>query len=1165
MKSNKFSINAGILSMLLVLLMVLGTIIPMASLTSFADGEEGGDTTGTGDSTEVVDPDEEDEDAIVNPTIEEAIEAYLTKEYESAEEKVAKMTEKLTKGDYIFYCDEYTGEIAIKNTVTGQILTSNPYDVATNQTESVKQRLLSQVVVSYKDLANNGQTAELFSYRDAAMYGQVSVKNIKNGVRVEYTLGRAQSKKLMPYWIEASRFEKMILSNITSNYDMATTLSYYQRKDVNDETLPKKTITEYQQVYACVKSSYSKLGATPMYDRTETDSDGETVYITEYTDHNGTVHENRYKMSDKLVIYAVNAEVTQSERMSNTMESYTKMYAPDYSYEERDYDIELTGYVGDESGNATFRLAIEYTLTDTGLTLSLPANSIRYDADKYRLNNISVLPYMGTTSLDVPGYTFIPDGSGAIIRNEDIKADARTYTVSGKVYGPDFAYHSISYNGKSEIVRMPVFGVIDALAIPEEVGREVDPPLDSSGAPAINPVTGEYMTQSWVAKEEEVMEIKDEYGDTVKFVLKEDPTVECEQSKTSSGYIYYRLNEDGTRAIKTKPIYEYTYIPQGFFAVIEEGESLCEIVSDHGGNITHKYNSAYASFLPESSDSYNLSESISVGADAEWTVVSERKYTGQLKINYYMLSSVEGSKYDATYMGMAKVYRDYLDANGVLSVIDDAAADIPLYIESFGMIKTEDTVLTIPVMVDTPLTTFGDVQTMYKKLSESGVSNVNFKLTGFNKNGTSYQYSPSLVKFEKVLGGNDGYSELVKDANDNGYGVFPEFDFANVNSTAFFDGFSLRKQTIRTIDDRYANKREYDAIYQSFSTMGTVTVSPCAYSDIFAKFSEKMDALGVSGISASTLGSDLNTDFDEDEPYNREDDKEFTSDLLASLNESYKNIMVSGGNAYTWKYVSHILNVSLDSSRYLRASQSIPFIGLVLHGSINFAGDPTNMEGNLKYEILKIIENGASPYYTLSYQNTQELKTYGSLTKYYSVDFSIWFDDLVETYNTINEALRDVQTSRIDDHQFVEGERTFTEEERPDYERELEAVRAEYLEMYNGDLMKAIKDAYRDGYIELPDGYDYATDEEGKIIAPEGFDLEEFEEDYITFEDYNTKTRKTKIDDYSIVYEHYENGISFIINYNEFPVAVELDGKTYDVGAYAFVKIDASGNVVAKN
>ncbi len=1156
MKMNNFSINTRVLSMLLALLMVMATAISFTGITVSAAG----DSTSTDTSTETVDPDEEE---IKNPTIEEAIAAYLTREYKTREEKLEAMTEKLTKGDYVFYCDEYTGEVAVRNTATGQILFSNPYDVATVQTETVKQRLLSQVVVSYKDLQNNGQTAELYSYKDAASNGQVTVKNIKNGVRVEYTLGKEASKKLMPYWIEASRFEEMILSNITASYDLGKAISYYDRKDANDTTQPNSVIEEMYENYECTNSSYQKLGVTPMYDRTETDEEGNTVYVTEYVNHLGETVTHKYKMTDKLVIYTITPQVTASEKMSNIMEGYTKMYAPDYSFEERDYDIELTGYVGDEAGNATFRLALEYTLNDDGFTVSLPANSIRYDSEKYRLNYISPLPYMGATGNDTSGYTFFPDGSSTIIRNEDINAVGKTYTVTGKVYGPDYAYHTLTYNGKSEIIRMPVFGVIDSIGDPTQIGSTIIPAKDNAGNDAYDTETGEPIPQYWLVDEEDVTEIKDEYGDTVKYILTDDETVEVEKFETKTTTIYYRLDENGKRAYLTEPIYEYEYNYQGFFAIIEEGESLCEITSDHGGNVTHKYNTAYCSFYPESSDSYNLADSISVGADAEWTVVSERKYTGLLKIRYVMLA--EGGKYEPSYMGMAKAYRDYLETNGVLSLIDDAAADIPLYIESFGMIETEDVVLTIPVMVDTPLTTFSDIQTMYSTLSDKGISNVNFRLKGFNKNGTVYQYAPSLVKFEKVLGGNDGYKELLTDAESKGYGVFPEFDFSNVNASAMFDGFSYSKQTIRTIDDRYSYKREYDAIYQSFTYMGSVTVSPCAYADIFEKFSAKMDKLGVNGISASTLGSDLNSDFDEDDPYNREDDKELTSELLQSMYEKYKNIMVDGGNAYTWQYVKHILNVPLDSSRYLRASQAIPFMGLVLHGSVYLAGNPTNMQGDLKYEILKIIENGASPYYTLSYRNTAELKEFSKLSEYYSVDFSIWLDDLVETYTTINNALHDVQDSRINDHKFVEGTRTYSEDELPEHEAELAAVYAEYLEMYNADLKKAIKDDVRSGAVVLPEGYDYATDADGKIIPPEDFDLEAFEEDYTTFDEYNTKTSKTKIDDYTIVYEEYENGICFLLNYNDFNVSVELNGKTYDVGAYAYVKIDANGNVAASN
>ena len=116
--------------------------------------------------------------------------------------------------------------------------------------------------------------------------------------------------------------------------------------------------------------------------------------------------------------------------------------------------------------------------------------------------------------------------------------------------------------------------------------------------------------------------------------------------------------------------------------------------------------------------------------------------------------------------------------------------------------------------------------------------------------------------------------------------------------------------------------------------------------------------------------------------------------------------MTSGGNAYTWKYVDHILDVSLDSSRYVRSSNSVPFIGTVLHGSVQFAGTPLNMEGNIGYAKLRIIENGAAPYFILSYQNQTLLKEDRYFSKYYSVRYDIWHRELVDIYNELNSPLQ---------------------------------------------------------------------------------------------------------------------------------------------------------------
>ena len=43
--------------------------------------------------------------------------------------------------------------------------------------------------------------------------------------------------------------------------------------------------------------------------------------------------------------------------------------------------------------------------------------------------------------------------------------------------------------------------------------------------------------------------------------------------------------------------------------------------------------------------------------------------------------------------------------------------------------------------------------------------------------------------------------------------------------------------------------------------------------------------------------------------------------------------MLDGGNSYTLAYANHILKLSTNRSRFLQASEAIPFMGIVLHGA----------------------------------------------------------------------------------------------------------------------------------------------------------------------------------------------------------------------------------------
>ncbi len=958
---------------------------------------------------------------------------YMTRYYENADDKLSDMVLVREAYGYELWYEEFTGEIAVRVKSTGQTYFSNPYDIAYTDyfmATKTKQQLLSQLIITYLD---NGVEKTMNSYVEAALRNQIVMKPIKNGIRVEYTIGEEAVTRLVPRVIEKSRFETLILSKITSDWDKNKLLSYYDYKDSNDPTLTEKMVALMQAAFPITQQM--------------------AVYVC----------------SDTIVA-----------RELREAEDIVKRYCPEYTYEELEYDHELTGYVGSDAAPPRFRMAIEYTLNESGLEARLPANGLQFDESVYQFKTVTMLPYFGAGSNMFTGYTMIPDGSGAIIRFEDFIN--QSINIAGQLYGPDYAYHEIT-GQHSEVMRTPVYGVVT------NVGDFADPQAEH---PEIAPHT------------------------------------------------------------------------DGFLAIITEGDSLATLMATCGGAV-HPYNTVYPSFTPRPSDQYNLADSISVSGNATWTVTSKRKYTESYRIQYIFLTDENLAEengvedyYSADWVGMAKAYRDYLTAKGDLVKMTDVKDDIPLFIETFGSTKTTDRVLSFPVEKDLALTSFEDIKTMYLDLKSQGITNLGFKMTGYANGGLDSNV-PYNLSWSDVVGGADGFRDLVQYAEDNDITLYPDFDFAYAQKDSLFDGFTMKSHAIRTIDDRYTTKREYNAALQTFTQTFKVAISPSVYGYLYDSFGQKYAEYGNKAISVASLGTDLSSDFDEDDPYHREDSKGFTSDLLERMKEDGLSIMIDGGNAFTIKYADVILNTSLTSSKYTKASESIPFTGLVYHASKVFAGEAINMQGDINEGILNAIENGATIYFLLSYQNTSVLKEDNTLSKFYSVDYGIWKDDIHEYYDVLNEATKDLQTSYIIGHEFLEAERI------PD-EDEVAAARDEAEKAFYADIESRITRLEENLRTERRKAR-IAVQEAGGVWDPSTFtsnipdQIEELRNQKPDLEDFGI-VKEGEINELyatqrgSVVAVKYEGDVSFILNYNSFDVFVEYEGASYTVPSLGFVRID---------
>jgi hypothetical protein len=149
--------------------------------------------------------------------------------FATPEAKLKDMELMRSHDKYDLYVEAETGEVALHERGTTNILFSNPYDVASSKGSvgTKEQLLMSQVIISFLD---NGVEKKLYSFKDAAQRGQISVSLIKKGVRVEYTIGREESRKLVPRQISETNYIKFIYQPIKDACDKGEFDEFYLKK-----------------------------------------------------------------------------------------------------------------------------------------------------------------------------------------------------------------------------------------------------------------------------------------------------------------------------------------------------------------------------------------------------------------------------------------------------------------------------------------------------------------------------------------------------------------------------------------------------------------------------------------------------------------------------------------------------------------------------------------------------------------------------------------------------------------------------------------------------------------------------------------------------------------------------------------------------------------------
>lgn len=561
---------------------------------------------------------------------------------------------------------------------------------------------------------------------------------------------------------------------------------------------------------------------------------------------------------------------------------------------------------------------VHITLEDDRITYDIKDGDVTGDGRKSLLS-INISPFLGasggknklynteTQMYDleeskymVPGYIFVPDGSGSLIRFNDNSATFSTYV--GDVYGMDYTqgtFHGYGYRDSVPVKNpvMPVFGIAHG------DNQAAFVAFASSGA--------------------EYMEI----------------VVRPEENMTYYNWAYPRF------VYNSNYFQVYNNKGEGFFTLMEEGNKF-------------DISMTYVFLAGDGSD----------GTPA------------------------------ADYTGMAKIYRDHLIENGILTQKEDLGTELPMRID-FIMSDSKKGIVGMDEVV---VTTVEDVDEILDSIiSEYGITNMNSGLYGWQKGGETVT-KPSELKYSRNVGGKKDFKKLITKYSNKSVDISYARDYATINKemTSYYKTAARHVNSwYISIDKAMILPDNYPDPYFSYATSEK---SVEWFEKTVKEFSPYVDSMTLSGITNVLLST-----------YSSDGIESTLSENMLRYQEAFEKanksvkLNIDNPNMYLWKYTDRYLQSPVGSSQYVFETDAVPFLQMVLNGTMEVYAPYSNFSFYTKPDMLRMIDYNISPSFIISKEPSYHLASTAS-SYLYSTEFTQYMELINDVYNTVNDVLKSV-------------------------------------------------------------------------------------------------------------------------------------------------------------
>ncbi len=449
------------------------------------------------------------------------------------------------------------------------------------------------------------------------------------------------------------------------------------------------------------------------------------------------------------------------------------------------------------------------------------------------------------------------------------------------------------------------------------------------------------------------------------------------------------------------PVFGTVVGSDGVCGIIEEGDTIANIEA-YGSSGTCGYTGVSASLYLRDLYSSYLYQGTSNEREVKRVSTNEVK-TEQFRVRYTFLQDDA-----ASYVGMAQLYRRYLETKGMQRKETTPSFNVDLV----GCVETEANFLGFSYMKKLPMTTFAQAEEILDAMQQAGMTDIHTRLLGWTNNGLKNRKASTTAKPLAKLGGRSKFLSLAEKASAAG-SFAPDVDLVHFQTSG--NGIQARQMCVKTVFGLPAYQYSFMPsvlVYKNDVTPDRL-LSAAGLQKATALFQKNYAKLGMKNLSLSYITQELYSNFGKENVYRDEMVEQLTA-VLQTYAADWK-LTGTASNAYTVPYLERVLDVPLDSSGYDFFDRDVPFYSMVFHGYAALAGSRMNHSYDMQQSFLKSVETGSELHFVGMYEDSAKLKE-TDYTEYYSTTYTLWLDKAAAFWKDYQPLLQRVQNSTITDH-----------------------------------------------------------------------------------------------------------------------------------------------------